>query len=188
MSKRGWAILAGAVTAAIMLAVALWFGVSQISAQEPQPTPTAVPQGPGWGLGGGNCPCGVSPREAGRFGWRAYGQSEIVAEQLGMTVEDLTTALKDGKSVADLATEKGVALETIVEAIMAPRREALAQRVAAGELTQEQADQMLAQMQENITNRLQQPWQSGGMLGRGGMGMGGGRMGGGGGRWGTSQP
>jgi lambda repressor-like predicted transcriptional regulator len=152
MSKRGWAILAGAVTAAIVLVAALWFGVSSISAQEPAVTPTSVPQG----SGSGNCPCGLTAGEAGRWGWWAYGQVEIVAEKLGMTVEELTAALKDGKSVANLATEKGVALDTIVEALLAPRREALATKVAEGKLTQEQADTMLAQMQTNITTRLQE--------------------------------
>jgi len=154
MSKRGWAILAGAVTAAIVLVAALWFGVSQISAQEPVATPTPVRQGPG--AGRGNCPCGLTAGEAGRWGWQAYGQGEIVAEALGMTVDDLTAALKDGKSVAGLAEEKGVALDTIVEAIMAPRREALAGKVAAGKLTQEQADTMLTQMEENVRERLQE--------------------------------
>ena len=155
MNKRVWAIVAGAVTAVAVLVGALWFGVSQISAQEPVATP--VFQGTGecqW-----NCDCsgGLTPREAGRWGYRAYGQADIVAEQLGMTVDELTAALQGGKSVADLAGEKGVALETIVEALMAPRREALATAVANGRLTQEQADTMLAEMQENITTHLQQP-------------------------------
>ncbi len=160
MGKRGWAILAGAVAAVAVLVVGLWFGVRTMSAQEPTVTPTPVPQG----RGGGNCPCGLTPREAGRWGFRAYGQAEIVAEQLGMTVSELTAALKEGRSVADLAADKGVALETIIEAVMAPRREALAQQVADGKLTQEQADRMLAQMQENVTRQLQQ---AGPMLGRG---------------------
>jgi lambda repressor-like predicted transcriptional regulator len=160
MSKRGWAILAGAVTAAVVLVVALVIGVSTLSAQGTEPTPTPVPQGPGgWGGGRfwGNCPCGLTAAEAGRWGYRAYGQAEIVAEQLGMTVDDLTAALREGRSVADLATEKGVALDTIVEALMAPRRDALAQAVANGRLTQEQADSMLAEMQENIIEHLNQP-------------------------------
>jgi lambda repressor-like predicted transcriptional regulator len=152
MSKRGWAILAGALTAAIVLVAALWIGVSQISAQGPETTP--VSQGPG----ACNCDCsgGLTPRQAGRWGYQAYGQVDIVAERLGMTVGEVVAALQDGKSVADLAAEKGVALDTIIEALMAPRREALAAAVANGRLTQEQADTMLAEMQENIAEHLQQ--------------------------------
>jgi|GEM_PF-1779507 len=150
MSKRGWAILAGAVTAAVVLAGALWLGVGRISAQGPDTTP-----------GTGECVCncggGLTPREAGRWGYQAYGQADAVAEQLGMTVDEMTAALQDGKSVADLAAEKGVALDTIVEALLAPRREALATAVANGRITQERADTMLAEMQENITEHLQQP-------------------------------
>ena len=190
MNKRVWAILAGAVTAAIVLVAALWIGVGQISAQGPVTTP--VPQG----LGSGSCPCGLTPGEGGRWGYQAQGQVDIIAEQLGMTVDEVVAELQGGKTVADLAVEKGVALDTIVEALMAPRREALATAVANGRITQEQADTMLAQMQENIPEHLQQPWQPGRMSGQGRMGggrmggsrMGGGRMGGGRGMWGTTQP
>lgn len=160
MNQRGWAILAGAAAAVVVLVVGLWFGVNTLSAQEPAVTPTPVPQG----RGGDGCPCGLTMREAGRWGFQAYGQAEIVAEQLGMTVDDLTAALKEGRSVADLAAEKGVALDKIVEALMAPRREALATAVADGRITQEQADTMLARMQENVTARLQQ---SGPLMGQG---------------------
>ena len=49
-----------------------------------------------------------------------------------------------------VAEERNVALETILEAILAPREEALQAAVAAGRITQEQADAMLAQMREHI--------------------------------------
>ncbi|WP_377564825.1 hypothetical protein [Paenibacillus chungangensis] len=39
-----------------------------------------------------------------------------VAEALGMTHGELRTSLRDGKTIAALAEEKGVDLETIVEA------------------------------------------------------------------------
>jgi len=153
MSKRGWAILAGAVTAGIVLVAALWFGVSQISAQGPE-TETEEPC-----VCECQCDCGsgLTPREAGRWGYQAYGQAELVAEPLGMTVDEVVAALQDGQSVADLAAEKGVALDTIVEALLAPRREALETAVENGRLTQEEADEMLAEMQAKITERLQEP-------------------------------
>jgi lambda repressor-like predicted transcriptional regulator len=164
MSK--WAVLAGAITAAVVLLLGLGYGVSQIAAQEPAVTPAATPrpvppQGPG--AGGYNCPCGVSQGEAACWGWRAYGQADIVAQALGVSVDDLTAALRDGRSVADLAAEKGVALDTVVEALLAPRREALAQAVIDGWITQQRADTMLANMQENITEQLQETGPLGGM-------------------------
>lgn len=158
MGTHKWAITAGAVIGGAVLLAGLGFGVSTIAAQGPEPTPTALPPQPPQG---GNCPCGWSRREVMRLGWQMRGQAEIVAAALGMSVEELTAALREGKTVADLAAEKGVVLDTIVEALMAPRREALSQAVASGRLTQEQADRVLEQMRERITARLQQPWQDG---------------------------
>jgi hypothetical protein len=104
----------------------------------------------GMGPGGGH----------GMFGWGGPQNSPIAiaAEKLGMTREELIAELQAGKTVADVAKEKDVALETIVEAIMAPRAERLAQLVTDGKLTQEQADTMLATMRANITTRLSEKW------------------------------
>ncbi len=150
MNKRKWAILAGAIAGAVVLLVGLGFGVSTLFAQEPEPTPVPEP----------SCPPGCRPErpavEAARFGWQVRGQVELVAEVLGMSPEDLVAELREGKSVTDVAAEKGVALETVVEALLDARREALAEAVAAGRLTQEEADEMLAEMEERITERLQQ--------------------------------
>ena len=151
MNKRGWAILAGAVTAAIVLVGALWIGGSGISAQGPGTNPLRQ------GCGEGECDCGLSLREAAQWGFRAYGQADIVAEQLGLTVDELMAAIRGGQSVADLAAEQGVALDTIVEALVTAQHEALAVAVAEGRITSEQADALLARMQENIVARLEQP-------------------------------
>lgn len=153
MGTHKWAIIAGAVVGGAVLLAGLGFGVSTIAAQGPETTPTVEVVRPGLG---GDCPCGVSRGEAMRSGWQLRGQAEIVAEALGMSVPDLTAALQKGKTVADLAAEKGIALDTIVEALLAPRQEALSQAVANGRLTQEQANRVLEQMRERIATRLQE--------------------------------
>ena len=147
--------------------------------------------GPGFGWGPG-----------GMMGWGGPENSviSIAAEKLGLTTAELQAELQAGKTIAAVAAEKNVAVDTIVEAVIAPRSERLSQLVTNGQLTQEQADAMLAQMKTNITERLNEAgsprdfagprgMMGGWMMGPGMMGgghWGGGMMGPGmmGGRWG----
>ncbi len=92
----------------------------------------------------------------------------VAADKLGMNVDELKTQLKDGKTVADLAKEKGVELQTIVDAFMAARQETLNQAVTDGKMTQEQADKMLENMREMIEEHLNGEMP---MYGHGGRGM-----------------
>ena len=128
----------------------------------------------------------------GRWGGAENSLISVAAEKLGLTSQELLTQLQAGKTITDLAKEKNVTVDTIVEAALAPRAEQLKQAVTAGQLTQEQADAQLALMKANMTQRLSQPWPQGqGMgyadqngdgvcdyMGQGRMGgrMGGGRM------------
>ena len=82
----------------------------------------------------------------------------VAAEQLGMTPTELVTELQAGKTIAQVAGEKGIAVETIAEASVALRAERVAELVTNGQLTQEQADAMLADMRANVTARLSEGW------------------------------
>jgi hypothetical protein len=75
-----------------------------------------------------------------------------------MTRDELITALGGTKSIAQIAAEHNVPLGTIVDAFLAPRAERLAEMVADGRITQEQADQMLATMRTNVTTHLNEVW------------------------------
>ncbi|HYF95399.1 MAG TPA: hypothetical protein VD969_24575 [Symbiobacteriaceae bacterium] len=68
------------------------------------------------------------------------------AGALGMTADELSQALADGRGVADLAKGKGVDLAAVTGAMEDARKAAFDEMVAAGTLTQEQADQMLEHM------------------------------------------
>ncbi len=98
------------------------------------------------------------PRDGDRGPRGGNPHDEIIAEQLGMTTDELREALQDGETtVADLAAEKNVALDTIVDAIVADIEARLAQAVENGRMTQDEADERLANARENITARLQEP-------------------------------
>ena len=99
------------------------------------------------------------------FGWKGApegGPLAAAAEALGMSVEDLLSAMQEGQSIAGLAVEKGVELDTIADAYVTPMEEKLAELVEEGELTQEQADQKLESLREMIRGMLEKTWPEGG--------------------------
>ena len=87
-------------------------------------------------------------------GFRGFGGQvglEAAANALGMTTEELSAQLWAGKSLADIAEEKGVDVvelyKAVQSAVQAARdtaiREAINQAVANGAITQEHADWLL---------------------------------------------
>lgn len=81
----------------------------------------------------------------------------VAAEQLGMTQVELVAELQSGKRIVDVANERGVAVETIIDAFIAPRAEQLAAMVENGQITQAVADSRLAMMRAMIPAQLSQP-------------------------------
>jgi len=87
---------------------------------------------------------GHGPREG-----RGLGDAELEAAAgvLGMTTDEVSSALQDGKTLQDLANDAGVDIEDVHAAIQAVHevemRERIAQAVADGTMTQEKADWLL---------------------------------------------
>lgn len=76
---------------------------------------------------------------------RSYIDREtMLANALGISVEDLQAARAEGKSPSDLITELGLNTEDVTTALKAALSEVINQAVADGKLTQEQADLLLA--------------------------------------------
>lgn len=82
----------------------------------------------------------------------------VVSDKLGMTPQELSTALKGGKTITDLAKEKNVDPQAIADALIKPESDRLAKAVADGKITQTQADQMLTRAKENVQNLLTRQW------------------------------
>ncbi len=119
-----------------------------------------------------------SGRGFGRFGFGGVGVWSVVAEQLGIEQADLWTELQAGKTIAQLAEEKGVATSAIVDAVVAAHQEQLTAAVTAGTLTQAQADARLELAQADVEVLLSQTFDFANRPGFGrrgdfGMGMGG---------------
>lgn len=85
----------------------------------------------------------------GRFGHRGPGL-DAAADAIGISVEDLREGLRDGQSIAAVAEEHGADVEAVVDAMVADLGERLSERVADGDLTQEEADEKLAEVRDRL--------------------------------------
>lgn len=81
------------------------------------------------------------------------------AEALGMTVDEILAAKSQGKTVAQIAAEKGITPEVLVEKILALRKAKLDALVQEGKITQEQANLALQAMEKNIEAMINQTCQ-----------------------------
>jgi len=77
------------------------------------------------------------------------------ASTLGMSEDDLRTALDaDGATLASVAEDQGVAVDTLVTALVDAEEARIAQKVTGGDLTQAEADERLTDLQTRITDRV----------------------------------
>ena len=110
---------------------------------------------------GGGRGFGMERGGMGRGGF-AGGNTEMdaAAAKLGMTTLDLMTELRAGKSLADVAKEKGVDAGELKTAIITAVTTQIDQAVTAGKLTQAQADQLKSKLDSQID--LTRSFQNGG--------------------------
>lgn len=79
-----------------------------------------------------------------------------VAQTLGLTADELVSRLQQGTTLNDIAVERGVSVEKVIEAIISPYQAQLQLQVSYGYLTQEQADTLLKQAREHARVLLTQ--------------------------------
>lgn len=104
------------------------------------------------GLGGSGF--GKGGRGKGGFGVKGVAPLSVIAPVLNMTEAELRTELQAGKSIADVAGEKGVSLDAVSDAIVKHYTDQLTQAVTNGRLTQAQADALIATLRENLPELL----------------------------------
>ncbi len=134
---RKWMLITGVVGAVLLVTT---LGVGMVFAHGPYPTSGPGPYNPyKW------------------YGGYGYGFT-VIAEALGMTPEELADALAEGKSIAQIAQEKGVDLSQIIDKLMEPQISRMSWLVENGFLTQEQADQWLGLKRQMLELRLSFSW------------------------------
>jgi hypothetical protein len=79
---------------------------------------------------------------------------EVVSDLTGLTIDQIRDTKQDGKTLAEIAAEKGITEEKLVAAIVAECTEQIQAKVTAGTLTQAQADAMLAQVGERVQTNV----------------------------------
>ncbi len=136
-----------------------------VSAQAPTPQPNAPGYGNGRGMRGG----GMMAADE-MDGPLHDAMMAVFAQKLGVSVADLETRMKNGETMAQIATTKGLTTEQFTALMTDARSQAIDQAVKAGTLTQEQADWM----------KQRGAGQMGGMMNGQGQGQGRGQMMGGG--------
>ena len=92
----------------------------------------------------------------GRGGHGGGHNLDTAAEALGVTEDELRTALEGGQSMADVAAAEGVDKQTLIDALVAAKNAHLDEEVTEGELTQAEADAKKADVVENVTAQVEQ--------------------------------
>ncbi|WP_376789550.1 hypothetical protein [Thermoflexus sp.] len=125
-------LIAGAV-------VSLGFFVARPVLAAPRKVPSAAP------LGLLTAGAMAHPGPGGR--WCGQAGLQAAAKALGMTVDELTTQLWAGRTLADLADQKGVDLQSVRDAVLQAceqaLRDAIEQAVQNGRISREMADWLL---------------------------------------------
>ena len=147
--KPAWLLAAVALTGALVAALIL--PASGIAAETDEAEKTAKARRPG-----------IAARGAGL---------EVAAGALGLGKEDLRTALKSGRSIADVAEEKGVPTQTVIDAMVAQAGSRLETAVDNGRITQERAATIAGKLPETIKTFVEGTRPSG-MRGKAGRGAG----------------
>ncbi len=140
MSKRILVLVA-------TLAVVAVLGTALVGTALADPTtPTPVPFGPRWGQ---------RPMMGGGLAWGGESMVDVVSQLLGLTPEQIHEQRLAGKSLVQIAQEKGVSKDQLVAAILAAKKAVLDNLVKDGKLTQAQADAMYAHMQTQVPNAVE---------------------------------
>lgn len=111
---------------------------------------TLVEAGPRDRGRGGHGPGGAGA--GGESGRRGGPYLDRAATALGVTAEELRTALRDGQTIAQVAETQGVEVQAVIDAMVAGVKEHLDEKVASGDRTQVEADDRLAEASERITD------------------------------------
>lgn len=99
-------------------------------------------------------------------GFGRVGNLDELSETLGLTADEVKAGLAEGKSLADLAEEQGVAIETLTEQLMSSIEERIDDAVEAGKIDEERAAEVKDGLDEMV-DRAVNAERDGERMGRG---------------------
>lgn len=100
------------------------------------------------------------------------GHLDAAAAVIGISADELQTALQGGQTLAEIAVANGSTAQAVIDALVAEVQAHFDEEVASGEHTQEEADARIAEATTRITDMVNNGAPAGGP-GMGGPGMGG---------------
>jgi hypothetical protein len=137
------------------------FGPLTVSAASPTAQPSTPAASTQPVSGSATTPAGTAADGMrGPGGNHGFGRTEavsdisVVAKAIGISEADLQTALDGGQTVAAVAKAHNVAVQTVIDALVADGQSELAADVTAGRLTQAQADAQKAQVTQRATDQV----------------------------------
>ena len=81
----------------------------------------------------------------------------VAANAIGISEDELRTALRSGQSIARVAESRNVDVQKVIDAMVGDVRKRVAEKVQSGDLTQAQADERLATLTERVTDMVNRP-------------------------------
>jgi hypothetical protein len=95
---------------------------------------------------------GIGPGFHKHFHGPFHAKLEAAAEYLGMTQAQLEDALEDGKTLAQVARDRGKSVDGLVDALVEGAEQKLDDAVEAGRLTEAEKREMLSGLRDRITD------------------------------------
>ncbi len=86
----------------------------------------------------------------------SFGVVRLAADETGLEPREIVRQLMDGKSLSDVLTENNVDVNIFIDTAVTQAQERLNQAVTNGRITQEQADERLANLRETLIERITQ--------------------------------
>jgi polyhydroxyalkanoate synthesis regulator phasin len=81
-----------------------------------------------------------------------FGDLSVAASYLDVTADQLHTDLRAGKTLAQIAKDKGKPVDGLIKALVDKAKERLDAAVKAGRLTEEQKQSILADLEQKVTD------------------------------------
>lgn len=172
-------LIAGGVTLGALFSP-IGLAGAQSGGSSPSTTAPSATNGGGTSSSGGSTTApgpkgnGMMPGRGGKGGGMMKGGLGRLATTLGIPAADLQTGFQQGRSLLEIAQAHGLTEDQVVQKLKDAEKARLDQAVKDGRLTQDQADQRLANADARIKAMISQPFGHPGM-GKGGMGFGFGR-------------
>ncbi len=142
MKKKNLAIGSGLVAAGL-IAGSMFAPVGFAGAQETEPETDP----------GTEAPEAESTESEGRRGNRGA-RAEALADILGITTDELKASMQEGNTLAEIAAAQGISEADLISQLVAASSARLDEKVAAGDLTAEEAAEKKAGLQERVTNAV----------------------------------